>query len=137
MTREYSSPPCLMHQFDLATGERVIDRDVARWRKAERERLIALRLAIPVVERTRCSTEIMAHLDQALGDVAGLAISGYWAFRGEPDLRPWMEALERRGAVCALPVVVQRRAPLVFRTAVARRWSPACGTSPCRPAACT
>lgn len=116
MTPEYSSPPCLMHQFDLATGNRVIDRDVARWRKAERERLIALRLAIPAAERQRCSAGIIAHLDQALGDIAGLIVSGYWAFRGEPDLRSWMEALERRGAVCALPVVVQQRAPLVFRT---------------------
>jgi 5,10-methenyltetrahydrofolate synthetase len=115
-SQEYSSPPCLMHRFDLVSGNRAVDRDVARWRKAERERLIALRLAIPAAERKRLSARIITHLDDALGDVAGQTISGYWAFRGEPDLRPWMEALERRGAVCALPVVVQRGSPLVFRS---------------------
>ena len=113
---EFASPPCLMHQFDLRSGERVVDRDVVRWRKAERERLIGLRLAISANQRKRLSARIIRHLDEALGDIAGLTISGYWAFRGEPDLRPWMEDLGRRGAVCALPVVVQRRAPLVFRT---------------------
>ena len=113
---EFASPPCLMHEFDLVSGERVVDRDVVRWRKAERERLIGLRLAIPAARRKRLSAKIIEHLDEALGDITGLTVSGYWAFQGEPDLRPWMEVLEQRGALCALPVVVQRRAPLVFRS---------------------
>jgi 5,10-methenyltetrahydrofolate synthetase len=113
---EYASPPCLMHQFDPLTGDRVIDRDVLRWRKAERERLIADRLAIPAAERRRRSRRIAAWLDEALGDVSGRIIGVYWPFRGEPDLRPWIRALEERGAVSSLPVVVHRHAPLVFRS---------------------
>jgi 5,10-methenyltetrahydrofolate synthetase len=113
---EYASPPCLMHRFDPLTGDRVMDGDVVRWRKAERERLIAARLAIPAAERSRQSQRIATWLDQAVGDVSGRIVSAYWPFRGEPDLRPWINALEDRGAVGALPVVVHRHAPLVFRS---------------------
>ncbi len=112
----YASPPCFMHEFDPLTGDRTMDADVVRWRKAERERLIAARLAIPAAERGRLSRRIVAWLDQALGDVAGRIISAYWPFRGEPDLRPWLKGLEERGAVGSLPVVAQRHAPLVFRS---------------------
>ena len=112
----YASPPCLMHQFDPLSGDRVVDADVVRWRKAERERLIAARLAIPAAERRRFSARIAARLDEALGNVSGRIVSAYWAFRGEPDLRSWLDSLDRRGAVCALPVVVERRTPLAFRT---------------------
>lgn len=89
--------------------------DVMRWRKAERERLIALRLAIPQEERRRHSERIAAGLDRVLGDIAGRVVSVYWPFRGEPDLHPWMERLADRGAACALPVVIAPRTPLVFR----------------------
>ena len=114
--QEYASPPCLMHKFDPLNGNRVMDPDVARWRKAEREGLIAARLAIPAAERRRLSRRIVAWLDQALGDVSGRIVSAYWPFRGEPDLRPWIRGLESRGAVGSLPVVVHRQAPLVFRS---------------------
>lgn len=114
--QEHASPPCLMQRFDPLTGDRVMDPDVVRWRKAEREGRIAARLAIPASERRRLSHRIAAWLDQALGDVSGRIISAYWPFRGEPDLRPWLKGLETRGAVGALPVVVHRHAPLVFRS---------------------
>ncbi|GEP61869.1 5-formyltetrahydrofolate cyclo-ligase [Reyranella soli] len=114
--QEYASPPCLMHRFDPLTGDRVMDADVVRWRKAERERLIAARLAIPAADRSRLSQRIETWLDLALGDVSGRIVSVYWPFRGEPDLRPWLKGLEERGAVGALPVVVHRHAPLVFRS---------------------
>ena len=120
--REFASPPCLMHQRDSVSGNLMAEADsqqrtdVARWRKAERERLIALRLAIPAEERRRHSWRIAGWLDQALGDVAGRIVSAYWPFRGEPDLRPWLEGLAARGAVGSLPVVVQRHAPLAFRS---------------------
>jgi 5,10-methenyltetrahydrofolate synthetase len=120
--REYASPPCLMHQLDPTSGDLVPDADaqqrtdVMRWRKSERERLIAARLAIPAGERRLCSERIAGWLDEALGNISGRIVSAYWSFRGEPDLRPWMEALAERGGICALPVVVQRHAPLTFRS---------------------
>ena len=89
--------------------------DIARWRKAERERLIQARLAIPADERTAMSTAIAAQLDAIVGDLSGRIVSLYWPFRGEPDLRPWMASIIERGGSAALPVVVEKAHPLVFR----------------------
>lgn len=89
--------------------------DVARWRKAERERLIQARLAIPADERTAMSTAIATQLDAIVGDVSGRTVSLYWPFRGEPDLRPWMTSVVARGGTPALPLVVEKAHPLVFR----------------------
>jgi 5-formyltetrahydrofolate cyclo-ligase len=117
----YASPPCFMHEVDPIDGglsEAADPRqraDVMRWRKAERERLIAARLAIPVEARHRHGERIAANLEDAIGDVAGLTVSAYWPFRGEPDLRGFLERVVARGGRTALPVVVARGEPLVFR----------------------
>jgi 5,10-methenyltetrahydrofolate synthetase len=89
--------------------------DIARWRKAERERLIQARLAIPADERTTMSTAIAAQLDAIVGDLSGRIVSLYWPFRGEPDLRPWMTSVVARSGTPALPLVVEKAHPLVFR----------------------
>jgi 5-formyltetrahydrofolate cyclo-ligase len=94
--------------------------DLKSWRKAERERLIAERLAIDPDERRKHADRIAAHLDEIARPIAGRTISVYWPLRGEPDLRPWMEHVVASGGVCALPVVVVRNAPLIFRA-----WTPA------------
>jgi hypothetical protein len=61
----YASPPCFMHELTeggagapRAEADEAARRDLARWRKAERERLIAARLAIPVDERTAMAEAI-------------------------------------------------------------------------------
>lgn len=121
LAEDYSSPPCMMHLVDPVTGM-VSDedprqqQDLRRWRTVERERLIALRLAIPAEERRRLSERIARELDQLLGALSGKIVSAYLPFRGEPDLRPWIEGLSMRGATAALPVVVAPRSPLAFRT---------------------
>ena len=89
--------------------------DVRHWRKSERARLIKERLEISASTRRQKSDCIAGLLDLAIGDVSERVVSGYWPFRGEPDLRDWLEHLETRGSRCALPVVVNARAPLVFR----------------------
>lgn len=88
---------------------------VAIWRQTERERLIAARLALPVEERRRLGQAISRQLEVTLGEVAGLLISAYWPFRGEPDLRELMSHLINRGSRIVLPVVVERARPLTFR----------------------
>jgi 5,10-methenyltetrahydrofolate synthetase len=114
---EFASPVCYAHEFaeDLTPSAERRRADVMRWRKGERARLIAARLAIPAAERAAAAARIADGLDALLGDVAGKAISVYWPFRGEPDLRPWMRGLGARGARCALPVVVEKARPLAFR----------------------
>jgi 5-formyltetrahydrofolate cyclo-ligase len=89
--------------------------DIMAWRKAERRRLIEERLAVDPGERRRRMTEIAATLSRFIGEPAGRTVSAYWPFRGEPDLRPWMSGFTERGGSCALPVVIGKNAPLVFR----------------------
>ena len=89
--------------------------EVMQWRKAERQRLIAGRLAIPSDIRRRHADQIAANLDDVIGEVHGRVISAYWPFRGEADLRGFMDRVSSRGGRCALPVVIARGKPLVFR----------------------
>ncbi len=89
--------------------------EVMRWRKAERERLLAARLALGAKTRHDHAAAIGHGLDAALGNLDGLTISLYWPIRAEPDLRFWMTSVVARGGRCALPVVVERQAPLIFR----------------------
>jgi 5-formyltetrahydrofolate cyclo-ligase len=93
--------------------------EVMQWRKAERLRLIAERLAMKSDVRRRCAEQIATTLEDVIGEVRQLIVSVYWPFRGEPDLRGFMAGVSDRGGRCALPVVVERGKPLVFRP-----WSP-------------
>ena len=93
--------------------------DIARWRKAERERLIQARLAIPADERAAMSTAIAEELDAIVGDVSNRTVSLYWPFRGEPDLRNWGIRVIERGGRIALPVVIRKGWPLEYRI-----WTP-------------
>jgi 5,10-methenyltetrahydrofolate synthetase len=122
----FASPPCFAHELELgddgyAAVDPIAARDVARWRRSERERLIAARLAIPVEERRRIAAEVASELDRLVEPRDGLVVSLYWPFRGELDLRPWMERAVARKARVALPVVAEKGLPLVFR-----EWRPGC-----------
>jgi 5-formyltetrahydrofolate cyclo-ligase len=88
---------------------------VMRWRKTERERLIAARLATSAESRAAWSADIAEGLDSIIDGLNGIIVSVYWPFRGEPDLRPWMKRVEAQGGRCALPVVVEKGMPLLFR----------------------
>lgn len=121
----FSSPPCYMHELDptylgLATDEAQAA-DVARWRKAERNRLIEDRMALPISEREQTSGLIAKHLNDLIPTSDGTIVSVYWPFRGEPDLRSWMKDEVANGLRIALPVVVGKGQPLVFR-----EWQPGC-----------
>lgn len=50
-----------------------------------------------------------------LGLDPGVAVSAYWPMREEMDVRPLMAALAERGCRIALPVVVGKGQPLLFR----------------------
>jgi 5-formyltetrahydrofolate cyclo-ligase len=116
---DYSSPACMLHEIDPAyagLAPPAPPEGVPAWRKARREELIAARLAIPAETRTACSQAIADALDRELDDIAGMAISLYWPFRGEPDLRPWIERATARGATCLLPIVVEKGKPLIFKS---------------------
>ncbi len=93
----------------------MLPEDIKAWRKGERERLIAARLAVSADERKHHAEAIARTISADVGSLAGRTISFYWPFRGEPDFRPWMAELTEQGARVALPVVVRLGLPLLFR----------------------
>lgn len=116
----FSSPACFLHEVDPAYSglpgplDLQAWTDVSRWRKSERERLIAARLAVPAELRAAQGEAIAARVLAEIGDVAGRIVSAYWPFRGEPDLRPLLQQVADRGGHTALPVVVEKGRPLEF-----------------------
>jgi len=89
--------------------------DVRLWRKAERAALIERRLAITPAERETGNAAITATLERVLADYPGALIGAYWPFKGEYDPRPLMRALHAGGGRLALPVVVEKAMPMIFR----------------------
>jgi hypothetical protein len=98
----YASPPCFMHELDPVYGGIVPDpvtrRDVAMVRGRAR-----------ASHRGRSRRPRWSFAKRSL----------YWPFRGEPDLRRWMQGVCAAGLREALPVIVANRQPLVFREAAA------------------
>lgn len=114
---EPASPPCYAHEIPAPE----IPVDVGPWRKAQREALIAARMALPIEERARVAAEVASELDRLIAPGPGMVISLYWPFRAELDLRDWMAAAQARGARIALPLVEAKARPLKFR-----EWFPGC-----------
>ena len=94
--------------------------DWKAFRRAERERLLDLRRAIGAADRERLTATLARQLDAAVPARPGRALGLYWPIKGEFDLRAWAEAFAaRHGMTLALPVVVEKAAPLEFRA-----WAP-------------
>jgi 5-formyltetrahydrofolate cyclo-ligase len=93
--------------------------DWKTWRKAERERQIAARLALSAAEREAIAARVCAGLDALLDPAPGAIVSFYWTFKGELDLRGWIRTLLGRGIRSALPVVTEKARPMLFRL-----WTP-------------
>lgn len=120
----FASPPCFAHEFDTngyAEGLNQDGIDVANWRKIKRTELIATCHTISAPERKRVAGEVANILDELIDFSSTPIVSVYWPFRGELNLRDWMHAAHNRGGRIALPVVVAKAQPLVFR-----EWSPGC-----------
>ena len=92
--------------------------EVKAWRKAERERLIALRMALPPAVRRAAGERITAALHAVVAERPGI-LGIYWPFRAEFDPRPLVESLIAAGGKVALPVVVDKKGPLEYRA-----WTP-------------
>lgn len=125
LPHELASSPCFAAEVDPACADLLQAQDVARWRKAERVRLLAERAALSVDYRHAASEQVSLHLNRLViarfGSVKGLTISAWWPIKAELNLRHWLTDLVVRGAQVALPVVLTPAAPLVFRL-----WTPEC-----------
>ena len=87
---------------------------VKRWRRAERERLLALRQGLSIGDRQRLSGGIEAELRPLLDQTLGI-LGVYWPFRAEFDPRPLVDWAVAEGRTVALPVVVDKKGPLAYR----------------------
>ena len=85
------------------------------WRKRERERLIAQRVALSQEALKELRIAIDAHLETALRHWKGGIAAFCWPYQGEYDARFLMHGLRGRGVSTALPVVVAPRQALIFR----------------------
>ena len=95
--------------------------DFAAKRKHLREHALKLRQALPVERREAMTGQLARHLDALMQTLAPRSLGFCWPYRAEPDLRDWVQAWLTGGSgrIAALPVVVERHAPMVFR-----RWIP-------------
>jgi 5,10-methenyltetrahydrofolate synthetase len=122
----FASPPCYAHELDplyrdAAAPDAATWRDVERWRKAERERLLKQRGRLSTAAKARELADICGQLDWLLANSEISILGVYWPIHGEPDLRAWMRRQSNRGLVIALPVIRERNRPLHYS-----RWQPGC-----------
>jgi 5-formyltetrahydrofolate cyclo-ligase len=85
------------------------------WRKSERQRLIAARVATTPEVLDSWRRRMDRTLERSFPGLAGSRLAFCWPIKGEYDARHLARTLRERGALTALPVVVAPRAPLAFR----------------------
>jgi 5-formyltetrahydrofolate cyclo-ligase len=88
--------------------------ELRAWRKAERERLLAIRQGLPPVQRRRLGARIEARLRELIAERPGI-LGVYWPFRAEFDPRGLIDWAVAEGRGIALPVVVDKKGPLEYR----------------------
>lgn len=89
--------------------------DLAQWRKEQRARLLAQRLAITPEQRHHWNKAITAHLLAGFPMLGDQIVSFYWPFKQEFDPRFALRQWRLRGTRAALPVVLGPARPLQFR----------------------
>lgn len=99
--------------------------EVRAFRRAERERLLAGRLATALRERQRRAEAIDARLIAEVDLAPYRVLAIYWPIKGEPDLRAAAQRHLLAGGLIALPVVIAKGEPLEFW-----RWQPGAPTTP-------
>lgn len=95
------------------------NKELQAWRKQKRRELLEARTALDRETRRRYGEAIQRQLMEILGNVSGHTVGAYWPFRAEFNVHPLLDHLQAQGAQLALPVVVNKAAPLEFW-----RWKP-------------
>ena len=114
--RPYASSPCYLHELDASFQPQPHADDwesVQRWRRQHRERLVEMRQSLGSDQRKLAATAIIQQIDKE-PKFSASDVGFYWPLEGEVDLRPLMRAYSERGINVALPVVVEKNAPLEF-----------------------
>ncbi|HSE00555.1 MAG TPA: 5-formyltetrahydrofolate cyclo-ligase, partial [Burkholderiales bacterium] len=85
------------------------------WRKARRAELISVRTAIAPDQRRDWSERITTLLEAGFGAPAEAVVGFCWPYKGEFDARFAVRHWRERGAIAALPEVVEKARPMQFR----------------------
>ena len=85
------------------------------WRRTQRERLIAERLAIPDATLAAWRQRMDGYVERSFPGLARSRVAFCWPIRNEYDARHIARTLRGLGALTALPVVVAPKSPLAFR----------------------
>jgi 5-formyltetrahydrofolate cyclo-ligase len=93
-------------------------REIAAWRKEQRQILMAARGALGPTRHRAKSRAIAARLEQFLPELRRGIVGIYWPIRREFDPLPFARRLIAAGGEVALPVVIRLGLPLEFR-----RWN--------------
>ena len=88
---------------------------VKLWRKSQRERLIAARVALAPDAVESARRNIDASLERCFPGLGQRRVAFCWPIKNEYDARFLARTLRERGALTALPVVVAPKQPLAFR----------------------
>jgi 5-formyltetrahydrofolate cyclo-ligase len=96
--------------------------EVREWRKRTRENLISARLALGAKTLQAKGEVAKRKLLACLGLEQYPTLAIYWSMRGEIDVRDLARQHIEAGGSVALPVVVEKKAPLEFW-----RWRPGMG----------
>lgn len=89
--------------------------DLKAWRKSQRERLVAERVALPPAFVESARHRIDAALLRSFPGLARSRLGFCWPVKNEYDARHVARTFRDQGALTALPVVVAPRQPLAFR----------------------
>ena len=81
--------------------------ELKSWRRSERERLLNARLALPADTLARHREAIDRHLVRGFPNLARGVVAFCWPYQNEYDARFLVRVLRERGAVTALPVLMQ------------------------------
>lgn len=98
--------------------------DIRQWRKARRAALLERRAAVPHEQHREWNGAITGALLAGFPLLRGMSVGFYWPMQGEFDPRFAIHEWRKGGAVAALPVVVEKKAPLQFR-----EWWPGVATT--------
>lgn len=93
--------------------------DVSEAKRAMRAQAAAARQAAHAARGAAAAAALRDLFLAKIPIQSGAVVSGFWPMGPEIDVRPLLAALNARGHVLGLPVVIARQQPLVFR-----RWQP-------------
>lgn len=88
---------------------------IQTWRKAQRQKLRAARMALDAETLERFHRRMDRHLELGFPHLAQGVVAFCWPYQSEYDPRQLTERLRSRGAITVLPVVLAPKTPLIFR----------------------